>query len=124
MLCNLVQGCKMSVVSVTTTRSQIKTVQYTDGLIEIAIKNGKIIKINSDNFPKINMRGLASYVKSVMSDKGEIKNEFFEHEDSGFNISRKIVMEKRNEWSRVLFIFFVFFVITMIIYWLFNLVFT
>ncbi len=104
--------------------NQIKSVEYTDSLIELTMKKDKKIKINSENFPKIKMQGLASYFISIINDNSEIKNEFFEHEDSGFKVFKKTVIETPNPWPQVFLIFFACFVVVMIFYWIFNLIFT
>jgi hypothetical protein len=101
----------------------IKNVQFTDRSVEIITKNDRMIRINSENFPKVDMQGFANYVKSVMGNEDEIKNEFIEREDSGFHVTKKRVMETPNPWPHVFFIGFCFLAVIITIYLIFRLIF-
>ncbi len=81
--------------------SDIKTVQFSGNIIEITAKKDKKITIYSEIFPKVDMQSLANYIKSLMSNEEQIKNDFFERENSGFHVTKKVVMETPNPWPHL-----------------------
>ena len=84
--------------------ADINAVNSGDGCVEILAGKDRKIVIRSEAFPHVNLQGLAGYFDSVMRNDGDIRNAFFEDRDSGFHVTRKIMLESPNPWPHVLFI--------------------
>ena len=101
----------------------IIAVNSTAKAIEIIAVNDKIVKIDSEDFPKVNMSALAGYFRSLMRKEEQIDHEFFTVKDSGFHVIYRTVMETPNPWPRVLFIGLCFFIACAVVYYVFRLIF-
>lgn len=98
----------------------IQKMQLNGGVMEIVTRKPKIIRINCEDFPKINMQGFAKYIESIMNKEGKIKHDFFKDKDSGFHVTEKTVMESANPWPHVIFIGLCFFAVIAAVSWVFR----
>jgi hypothetical protein len=101
----------------------IQAMQLNDGVMEIVTRKPKTIRIDCEDFPKINMQGFAKYIESIMKKEGKTKSDFFKDKDSGFHVTEKIVLESPNPWPHVLFIGICFLAVITVIYWVCRILF-